>query len=317
MRVYWIADELAKLGFSVRAVVSDRRTKLMGSFFLIPFFDVIVFQKVFSRYHLWLLLIARILGKKTYIDIDDAPSRINSPVTIANVARMMGAATGVLAGSENLCEFSRRFSSRVHLVPSAIKLENYHYRHPEAAEAPITFGWIGNGAHYQDDLIGLLKEPLAVIASRIPVRFKLVGACGVKKLHEVFENIPGLEAVLVDSIDWGDPRAVREAVAEFDVGLYPLLDNEFNFYKCGFKLLEYAALGIPFVVSKVSANSSLMASGLNGFVVSNENEWISAMWKLANNPSSTLEDTARNYRIISNIFSTHAVANQLARIFNG
>ena len=38
-----------------------------------------------------------------------------------------------------------------------------------------------------------------------------------------------------------------ESLLGIDIGLYPLLPNESNEYKCGFKALEFMAMKIPVV----------------------------------------------------------------------
>jgi hypothetical protein len=47
---------------------------------------------------------AKILGKITILDLNDAPSRNNSPITLKNVQSMMGNVTAVIVGSQALLE---------------------------------------------------------------------------------------------------------------------------------------------------------------------------------------------------------------------
>jgi len=151
---------------------------------------------------------------------------------------------------------------------------------PKQWSSPVCLGWIGNGAHYCRDLIEILKEPLKEIALQHKVRLKLVGVCKQKDLYQEFSNIPGLETTFIDGIDWADPSEVRKAMLDFDIGLYPVLAHDFNLYKCGFKALEYMALGIPVVISPVGANSYVVNKGADGYHANGKKEWVNSLSSL-------------------------------------
>ncbi|MGB3588356.1 MAG: glycosyltransferase, partial [Tunicatimonas sp.] len=50
--------------------------------------------------------------------------------------------------------------------------------------------------------------------------------------------------------------------------------------KCGFKALQYLALGIPAVVSPVGVNQTIVQNGVHGYHATTENEWYTALEKL-------------------------------------
>ncbi|MBE0665612.1 MAG: glycosyltransferase [Candidatus Aminicenantes bacterium] len=60
----------------------------------------------------------------------------------------------------------------------------------------------------------------------------------------------------------------------FDIGLMPLADDPYTRGKCGFKLLQYMAVGIPVVASPVGFNNEIVEAGTNGFLAANENDWL-------------------------------------------
>ena len=147
----------------------------------------------------------------------------------------------------------------------------------------MVLGWIGNGRHYHADLVNLLKLPLENATAKHEVTFKLVGACGQQDLYNAFGAIPNLMIEFIDSLDWSDQGEILQAISGFDVGLYPLTDNDFNRYKCGFKALEYMAMGIPVVSSPVGANTEIIDDGVNGFLVDDSASWTNAILALINN----------------------------------
>ncbi len=246
-----------------------------------PFYDVIFFQKVYSRWHCFLLRFANLLNKKTVFDLDDAPSRINNPVTLKNVEFMMRNVSAVTVGSQVLFDYVSKYSKNVHLIPSCIYLKYYQPTDRQRAEGQLVcLGWIGNGAHYKNDLISILREPLIEVVKRYPVRLKIIGACGERELYAAFKNIEGLELDFIDQIEWSNPRAVVNALEDIDIGLYPLLPNEFNQYKCGFKALEYMAMKIPVISSNVAENREIIAHDRDGLLVDSNEEWFGALNEL-------------------------------------
>lgn len=283
VRGYWIAEDLEKRGVKCTLIVSEGRAAMAKIAAAIPSHDVIVFQKTYSKYHRWLMAFANRLGKKTILDLDDAPSRTRSPVTLRNVEAMMCNAFAVTVGSDNLLAYANEFQSNSHLIPSSIPVENYTVKEHRTSDFPVCLGWIGNGKHYCDDLVTILPDPLREVGKDIPLRLRIVGACGEQRLYDTFENIPGVQAELIDAIDWSDSDAVRREMAEFDIGLYPLLENDFNKYKCAFKALEYMASGLPVISSDVALNRCVIEHERSGFLVHSTIDWTKAISRLASN----------------------------------
>src|SRR3990167_3794048 len=70
----------------------------------------------------------------------------------------------------------------------------------------------------------------------------------------------------------------------------PLPDDEWAKGKCGFKIIQYMACGIPAVASAVGNNKEIILDGLNGFLVHSRDEWI-------NRISSLIEDGELRFRL--------------------
>ena len=259
---------------------------------------------------------ARLLGKRCYFDIDDAPSRTQKSVARKNAARMMRLTNGVFAGSRELAKLAKVDQPKTHLIPSGILLENYKVlaQKPDKPDTPICLGWIGNGAHYVDDLISILAEPLRELASRHSIKFRIIGACEVSKLTEVFGAIHGLEIDFIDQIDWSSPDAVSSAIAPFDIGLYPLKKNAFNRFKCGFKALEYMASGIPVVASAVPGNTDIIQSGKNGYLVTSKLDWINTIEELIADNDLRRQIGVQGRKHVELNYSTEKIASDVALI---
>jgi glycosyltransferase involved in cell wall biosynthesis len=310
-----MAGELRALGHSVTLCVAAGKAAYLAFAKHICAHDVVIFQKTYSRYDLWLAALARRLGKRVLFDIDDAPSRSGSESTMARAAMMMRGADAVMLGSSALAELARESGARaVHLVPSGVRLANYRQIAPRGGAHPVCLGWLGNGAHYADDLIDVLRDPLAALAQRLPLRLRIVGACGVQRLHDTFGGIAGLPAEFLDQVDWSTPAAVAAAIAPFDIGLYPLKPGPFNDFKCGFKALEYMASGLPVVASSIAVNAEVVEAGVTGYLVENAEGWTRALETLATDPDLRAKMGAAGRARVEAEFTTERIAMQVARI---
>lgn len=84
-------------------------------------------------------------------------------------------------------------------------------------------------------------------------------------------------------------------VSAFDIGLAPLESNLFCDAKSGLKFMEYAALGVPSVCSRVPAYADLVEHGRTGFLASTPEQWNKYLTMLVNEPDARREigDAAR------------------------
>jgi hypothetical protein len=66
-----------------------------------------------------------------------------------------------------------------------------------------------------------------------------------------------------------------------DIGLMPLQDNPYQHAKCGAKLLQYMAAGLPAIATPLGANRNLVIDGATGFWATNPADWRQAIRRLA------------------------------------
>tara|TARA_R100001143_G_scaffold59911_1_gene58919 strand:- start:258 stop:578 length:321 start_codon:yes stop_codon:yes gene_type:complete len=64
----------------------------------------------------------------------------------------------------------------------------------------------------------------------------------------------------------------------------PLEDDEWSGFKCGLKLLQYTALGIPAVASPVGVNADIIEQGVNGFYATTTEAWHESLEQLLTSP---------------------------------
>ena len=138
----------------------------------------------------------------------------------------------------------------------------------------------------------LLAQP--VHGREIDFRLKVIG-----------EPDFSMDGVEVDAQEWSEPTEVED-LQEIDIGLYPLPDEEWVLGKSGLKALQYMALGIPTVATRVGANNRIIQDGENGFLVSDREEWQRRILELASDADLRRRIGDRAKRTVSERFSVSA-----------
>jgi glycosyltransferase involved in cell wall biosynthesis len=92
-------------------------------------------------------------------------------------------------------------------------------------------------------------------------------------LRIICDEFLHLKNMEVQECRWSENRQAVD-LATSDIGLAPLPDNRFTKGKCGFKILQYAAAGLPVVASPVGANAEYIQDGTDGFHAVDSSAWI-------------------------------------------
>ncbi len=316
VRGFWILEELQKLkvktGFGIYNHVWSLFIK--GGFNSLKY-NTIVFQKTFSRFHVTLARILKWYGKIIVLDIDDYPSFNNDANTLKNFKKMVNTCHVVFAGSDNLKLLVENAGGKAVLIPTGISCEKYRFdlRNKNSIRM-VTIGWIGNAKFYSQDLLEVLLPPLkSILSTGIRIRLKLIGTIGQDEMKNRFSDLNGLDVQYVDSIDWGDTEKVNEALADVNIGVYPLLPKNENLYKCGFKALEYLASGIPVVSSDISINKLIVRHGETGFIANNTEEWENYLFELMQSEALRLRFAEQGRYMVEKEFSTSKMAHRILR----
>jgi glycosyltransferase involved in cell wall biosynthesis len=196
---------------------------------------------VFHRYdenHNW--LIRALLGRK--------------------IDAIMRQATTVVVGNEYLAERAGQAGARrIERLPSVVDIDRYTVKQKTGEQFRI--GWIGSPV--TAPYLGLIKDVLEVVTKRTGARLVLVGA-GDQDL------LPGIEK---DVLPWSEDSEVAQ-IQSFDVGIMPLPDGPFEQGKCGYKLIQYMACGLPVIASPVGVNTRIVEQGKMGFLASSNTDWV-------------------------------------------
>lgn len=187
------------------------------------------------------------------------------------IDRLMAASALVTAGNGYLAERARRAGAPwIEIVPTVVDTTAYAPRAEEGAgEGRI--GWIGTPSTWRAYMAPMMPL-LGAVARAEGARIVAVGAEPAARPSDRLET----EA-------WSEETEVARIQA-MDIGIMPLTDTPWARGKCGYKLIQYMACGLPVVASPVGVNAEIVEHGVNGFLASSEAEWRAALGTLLRDP---------------------------------
>ncbi|OBA00460.1 glycosyltransferase family 4 protein [Halomonas sp. G11] len=263
--------------FPFMPAIAERFLRLIGVSYIVDYDDAL-FHRYDCHSNPW---IRRLLGKK--------------------IDSVMRQASCVIAGNNYLAERARRVGARrVEIIPTVVDAERYHPKQKSGIKMPI-IGWIGTPqtSRYLQPLLPVLES----IKSEVPLRFVAIGA-----------NPEDFEGTLVETWPWSEDTEV-ESLQQFDVGVMPLMDSPWERGKCGYKLIQYMACGVPVVASPVGVNVEIVKPGENGLLASSIEEWGHALRQLLQEePSMRKQMGAAGHALVKDRYSLQAQAPKLLKI---
>ena len=214
-------------------------------------------------------LLGRHAGKILY-DIDDAVMYHAHRVGVISqwrTTRRFEATARILdhvvAGNDYLAEMFRQRGRSVTILPTCVDPAHYQVKEHAHTDA-IRLVWIGSGSTlpYLTDILPALRQipnlQLMTIADR------------------TLEN-SGLK---IEHIPWS-LESESAALARGDIGIAPTPDDRWTRGKCGFKIIQYMAAGLPVIASPVGANAQIVREGQTGFLATTTPQWEMAIRALA------------------------------------
>lgn len=134
--------------------------------------------------------------------------------------------------------------------------------------------WIGTASNLKnlETVIGELEDFAQYLKKEQKKRVVLTVVCNQK-----LEKRTG--CLKIRNIGWTRQRA-EKAVKSSHIGIMPLLENQYNLGKGGFKLIQYMAAGLPVVASAVGYNLKVVKEGYGRLVETNSRGWSNALMEL-------------------------------------
>lgn len=217
-----------------------------------------------------------LLSRKPYVlDFDDAvfhnydlhKSRLIRYFYSNRIDVVMSNASLVIAGNSYLADRAIRASARnVRLIPNTVDLNRYKIKAFNVDASVVRIVWIGSP--FTAKYLNLVYEPLLAMRSKLDFKLRIINSYA--------PELPGLD---VEFVPWDEGSEV-EALRECDIGIMPLPDSPWERGKCGMKLIQYMACGLPVVASPVGVNKEIVRHGVNGYLAVSDDDWISSLTTL-------------------------------------
>jgi glycosyltransferase involved in cell wall biosynthesis len=99
------------------------------------------------------------------------------------------------------------------------------------------------------------------------------------------------------------------------IGIMPLTQGPWFEGKCGFKLIQYLACGIPTIASPVGVNSQIVIHGQNGFIASGKQEWIRYLKLLCADPALRSEMGKKGRKHVEDNYSLKSQSPGFLNLF--
>jgi len=178
-----------------------------------------------------------------------------------------GVVDHVVAGNEYLADLFRRRGRPVTIIPTVVDPAPYWPKPHGETDRPALV-WSGS------------RSTMGYVRTIYPI------------LAEAARRVPGLRLVLLNDDPLPDaPLPVEfvqwthhiepQSLVRGDIGIAPTPDDPWTRGKCGFKIVQYMAAGLPTIASPVGANAVLVQEGVTGFLPATDAQWIDAIVRLA------------------------------------
>ena len=213
----------------------------------------------------------------------------------------------VTCGNRAIAEYVTARGKQATIIPTVVDTERFRPRpelnaDPNAEHIPV-IGWVGTHSTYQ--YLASIFPALQRLAEEHRFRLKVVGA-GRDEIA-----IPGVE---VENLAWNLEREIAD-FQSFDIGLYPIIEDDWSVGKSGFKSVQYMAVGVPFVTTPVGACAEIGTPNVTHFFATNENEWFVALAQLLSDERLRQRMGAAGRQHAVEHYTVAAQAAKLADVF--
>lgn len=258
----------------VRALPTSLLGRIQLGRDLTSYAAVILQRKLLPR---WALALLRRRVRRLLFDFDDAvwlrdsysAKGFDDPKRAARFCATVKACDLVIAGNEYLATEARKFvpADRVCVIPTCVDVAKYPLARPASPQS-LRLVWVGSSS----TLKGLERfaPTLSAIGRAVPgTRLKLI--C------DRFVEFPGLP---VERCVWNEATEAAE-IASADIGIGWVPDDPWSRGKCGLKVLQYQAAGLPVIANAVGVQADFVRDNATGFRATTTDEWVRVVRTLA------------------------------------
>lgn len=171
---------------------------------------------------------------------------------------------GVIVSTPYLAEMYKGQNDNIYVMPNSIDFSEWDNLERKKGNR-IRIGWIGGGTHGPD------LESVAPVIEEILKKYEDVWFYCIHGVPQVFKEMQKVYWTR----KWATINLYPKFMAsyKFDIGIAPLIDNNFNRGKSNLRWLEYSALKIPTVASPLPDFTRVIENNKNGCIANTDEEW--------------------------------------------
>lgn len=270
--------------------------------------DVVV---VIRRTFVWgFRRLLRLASRRLLFDYDDAIHLYHDArpggTRLRRFASMVSMADHIVAGNEYLAQAARNNGARgpVTVAPTAIDLAGYERAVARKPADSLDLVWIGSSS--TRPYLELAMPWLEEAATRVPnLRLNIVADFDLPSTR--FKTVP---------LRWA---ADREAswLASSHIGIAPMPDDPWTRGKCGCKVLQYMAAGLPVISSPAGVNRDFVEPGKTGLLPESPAAWIETIATLAGDAALRERMGRAGLARVREHFSTERMFERLLKAIEG
>lgn len=257
--------------------------------------------------------IFRALSKKVIYDIEDnvmmeKRSEVNPLIGFfkgaGKIKFLISTADHVITSSPFLNDFCLGINKKkaCTYISSSVDIARFLPVNTYSNERKLTIGWTGTFSSriYLD----LLRNVFIKLTKRCDFKLRIIGNFDY--------DLPGVD---IEIIQWTKEKEVED-LQGIDIGVYPLVADEWVLGKSGLKAIQYMAFGIPTVATNVGTTPKIIQQMENGWLVETDEEWVQALDTLINDPDLRRKLGAAARRTIVDNYSTQTIKSKYFNVLN-
>jgi glycosyltransferase involved in cell wall biosynthesis len=224
----------------------------------------------------WQLAMLRRWARRLVFDFDDAIFLRDSYAArgLHHAGRLrrfevtVRASDVVVAGNDYLAQRALECGARcVHVIPTCVDPRRYPLAEPRSGPS-VRLVWVGSSS----TLRGLERAA--------PLLEEVGRAVPGTELKLICDRFLSFSSLRVLPCPWTEAGEADE-IAAADVGVSWVPDDLWSSGKCGLKVLQYMAAGLPVVANPVGVHRTMVRDGETGFLAETPSEWVAAVGRLA------------------------------------
>ncbi len=208
----------------------------------------------------------------------------------------------VICGNREIAAYVTSKGRSAVVIPTVVDTNRFQPLSNRNSDDVPVIGWIGTHSTfpYMKSIFPVFER----LARAHRFRLRLVGT-GVDTVV-----IPGVE---LENLPWKLDREIAD-FQSLDIGVYPIVEDDWSVGKSCFKAIQYMAVGVPFVVSPVGMCRDIAEPNKTHFVARTEDEWYTNLSRLLSdeNLRRQMGEAGRNYAVAQ--YSVEVNAPKLAEV---